>query len=139
MRLHLTLPLSAGPTRGRRGFTLIELLIVVVIIAVLAMLAIPRFATTKGKANIATVKSDLRTLATAQEGYFYEHGVYTTDLAQLRLEPSQSVTVTVGEATAAGWSATAVHPGSPPIACAVFYGAATPVAPATVEGVASCE
>lgn len=133
-------PRAAGRAarRPRRGFTLVELLIVVVIVGILAMLAIPRFATTKGKANTAKVKSDLRTLATAQEGYFYENGSYTTDLALLRVEPSRDVTLTVGEATAAGWSATAVQPGSPGITCAVFYGGATPVAPATVEGVAAC-
>jgi prepilin-type N-terminal cleavage/methylation domain-containing protein len=49
----------------RSGFTLIELLIVVVIIGVLASIAIPKFANTKEKAYLTSMKSDLRNLVTA--------------------------------------------------------------------------
>src|SRR5579872_2922749 len=72
---------SAG-TRGgyvkSRGFTLIELLIVVVIIGILAAIAIPKFANTKEKAYVATMKSDLRNLITAQESYFADSLKYVT-------------------------------------------------------------
>ena len=57
--------------RKRTGFTLIELLIVVVIIGILAAIAIPKFQNTKGKANAAALRSDLRNLAVAQEAYFF--------------------------------------------------------------------
>ena len=60
---------------SRTGFTLIELLIVVVIIGILAAIAIPKFASTKEKAYLASMKSDLRNGATAQEGYFADNQV----------------------------------------------------------------
>ena len=57
---------------NRKGFTLIELLIVVVIIGILAAIAIPKFANTKEKAFVSTMKSDLRNLMTAEETYYVE-------------------------------------------------------------------
>ena len=60
----------------RKGFTLIELLIVVVIIGILAAIAIPKFANTKEKAYVAAMKSDLRNLMTAEEGYFADFQAY---------------------------------------------------------------
>src|SRR5258708_4750707 len=53
----------------KKGFTLIELLIVVVIIGILAAIAIPKFANTKEKAYLASMKSDLRNGATYEESY----------------------------------------------------------------------
>src|SRR5438876_645872 len=76
-----------GQTQGdaqmnRKGFTLIELLIVVVIIGILAAIAIPKFANTKEKAYLASMKSDLRNLVTAEEAYFADSRSeeYTTEL-----------------------------------------------------------
>ncbi|MGI9037865.1 MAG: type IV pilin protein, partial [Gemmatimonadota bacterium] len=62
--------------RDTRGFTLIELLIVVVIIGILSAFAIPKFAVTKEKSYLATMKSDLRNLVTVQEGYLAEAQTY---------------------------------------------------------------
>jgi prepilin-type N-terminal cleavage/methylation domain-containing protein len=62
---------------NRKGFTLIELLIVVVIIGILAAIAIPKFAATKDKAKLASVKTDLRNLMTAQEAYFSDFQTYS--------------------------------------------------------------
>ena len=66
---------------NRKGFTLIELLIVVVIIGILAAIAIPKFANTKEKAYLASMKSDLRNMATVEEGYFSDFQVYTNGTA----------------------------------------------------------
>ena len=69
---------------NRKGFTLIELLIVVVIIGLLASIAIPKFAATKDKAKMASVKSDIRNTMTAQEAYFADYNTFG-DLAQIQL------------------------------------------------------
>ncbi|MGH7658049.1 MAG: type II secretion system protein, partial [Gemmatimonadales bacterium] len=61
---------------SRKGFTLIELLIVVVIIGILAAIAIPKFSNSKYKAVLASMKTDLRNLATAQEGYYFDFSTY---------------------------------------------------------------
>ena len=63
---------------ARKGFTLIELLIVVVIIGILAAIAIPKFANTKDKAKIASMKTDLRNFMSAQEGHFADYNAYAT-------------------------------------------------------------
>ena len=125
--------------RTRRGFTLIELLVVVVIIGILAAIAIPKFQSTKGKANAATLKSDLRNLATAQEAYFYTNLTYTSSLPSLNVALSTGVTVTWGTVTAAGWSAKVTHPLAYPIECAMFMGSVAAFPPATVEGQLLCQ
>ena len=68
---------------NRKGFTLIELLIVVVIIGILAAIAIPKFAATKDKAKLASVKTDLRNAMTAEEAYFSDYSTYGS-FAQLQ-------------------------------------------------------
>jgi prepilin-type N-terminal cleavage/methylation domain-containing protein len=101
---------------NKKGFTLIELLIVVVIIGILAAIAIPKFANTKEKAYIASMKADLRNLVTAQEAYFSENTAYTdvTACAATGLGYSCSAGVTVDGVhnSGKGWQATATHTGT---------------------------
>ena len=130
---------SLAMRRTSRGFTLIELLIVVVIIGVLAAVAIPKFQNTKGKANTAGLKSDLRNLVTAQEAYFYENQTYTTSLVALNVSLSNGVTITWGTVNASGWAAKVTHPQAYPIQCAMFIGSVPPLAPATTEGQLLCQ
>src|SRR5438445_1845834 len=76
---------------NRKGFTLIELLIVVVIIGILAAIAIPKFANTKEKAYLASMKSDLRNLVTAEEAYFADSIKYTTTNTCTNPAPAGSI------------------------------------------------
>jgi type IV pilus assembly protein PilA len=126
-------------SRSRQGFTLIELLIVVVIIGILAAIAVPKYRDTKGKAYAASLKSDLRNLATAEEAYFYENTSYTSNLAALNVDMTSGVIITFGAANSAGWSAMVTHPLAYPLRCAMFMGGVAAMAPATVEGLLVCQ
>jgi prepilin-type N-terminal cleavage/methylation domain-containing protein len=122
----------------RAGFTLIELLIVVVIIGILASIAIPKFTSTREKAFLASMKSDLRNLATLQDIYHNSAFSYTTDLAALGFVQSDGITVTISEADGTGWAGTSAHQGFPGQECELIQGDATAVGPASVEGQIAC-
>lgn len=132
---------ASAPSRAHRaGFTLIELLIVVVIIGILAAIAIPKFAATKDQARVASMKADLRNLATAQEIYTADNATYYAGgipSASLVYNPSVGVAVTITAASAAGWAAVASST-STPRTCAVFIGGVAAPAPAAVPGVIAC-
>ena len=124
--------------RNAKGFTLIELLIVVVIIGILAAIAIPKFANTKDKAFLVSMKSDLRNIVTAQETYFADNTTYTTSTTALNLLISPGVAVSIGTATAGGWSATASH-NATTRTCGIYVGTASPPVAGQSEGEARCQ
>ena len=133
----------------RKGFTLIELLIVVVVIGVLAAIAIPKFANTKEKAVKASLLSDLKNLAAAQEGFYADSSAYATTYGttiatgQLQFSVSQRNTLVIdGGSDASGWAATISNPGYGPGSCGIFVGSTfsgsgTP-AVSTQEGIPVC-
>ena len=121
----------------RLGFTLLELMIVVLIIGILAAIAIPKFGSTKDRAYVATMKSDLRNLVTAEESYFADYASYTTNLSQLSIIISPAVTLTITSATGTGWDATASYNASTKT-CGIFVGTGTPPLGSGNPGEAVC-
>jgi len=107
---------------NKKGFTLIELLIVVVIIGILAAIAIPKFANTKEKAYIATMKADLRNLVTAQEAYFADHSMYTSAMATTQYQPSSGVVVGNIQFGSGTFSADASYSGGTTRTCSITVG-----------------
>jgi prepilin-type N-terminal cleavage/methylation domain-containing protein len=123
----------------RKGFTLIELLIVVVIIGILASIAIPKFANTKEKAYIASMKSDLRNLVTAEEAYFADSVKYSATIGAGGVDfnvTSGNNTPTLA-VTLDGWTASISNVNTTKT-CAIFVGT-TALAPAVKEGEPKCQ
>jgi type IV pilus assembly protein PilA len=132
---------------NRKGFTLIELLIVVVIIGILAAIAIPKFANTKQKAVVASMKSDLRNLVTAQEAYFSDNNAYAPAIGAVQaagvvaFTPSTGNVLVLANVTAGGWNATMTNPAvtQAPQTCGIYVGTApAPNAAVVQEGSPSC-
>ena len=104
------------------------------------------------------MKSDLRNLVTAQEGFFSDNQDYAGGTAatqtngvggagKVAFSPSQGNTVTVNYTNAAGWSATAVNPAVTSAAndkCGIFvgdpatYSGGAGLAATDVEGAPKC-
>src|SRR5438034_8376968 len=134
---------------NRKGFTLIELLIVVVIIGILAAIAIPKFANTKAKAYIASMKSDLWNLVTAEEAYFADSVILAANAT--RTQPVTAVETCVRPTTGnnlgtiglaagnGGWAVTITNNNltTPLVRCSIFINTAA-LAPAVSEGAPAC-
>jgi hypothetical protein len=107
-------------------------------LAIAALLAIALLTTAGGQGSAgnivsrgpeAQLKSHLRNLVTAQEGFWADHGTYTTDVAQLNLfqrkrSSTDSVWVQVLFAGGRSWSGRALYLGKQPgKSCVIYVGA----------------
>lgn len=122
------------PVVSRKGFTLIELLIVVVIIGILASIAIPKFAATKDKAKLASVRTDLRNIITGQEAYFADYASYTATLPSTIFQPTTGNAATVS-VSASSYTATVTNSSISvsPKQCTVTMGSGT-----ATDGIMTC-
>jgi prepilin-type N-terminal cleavage/methylation domain-containing protein len=124
--------------RQRRGFSLIELFVVLVVIGIMAGLAIPRYHNFKHRYHVTTMISDLRNLAATEEAYWSITDAYSSDVTALKFESSPAVTITFVTADGTGWSAYATYDGDTS-KCAIYYGAAPVLSPATLKNVIGCD
>jgi len=123
----------------RKGFTLIELLIVVVIIGILAAIAIPKFASTKGKAYVTAMKSDLRNLVTAEEAFFSDSSKYTSTVGDLKYQKSAGVNTPALSAGSGYWFATVTHSQLPGQECGISMNTTNPTVAGANDGEPACK
>jgi Tfp pilus assembly protein PilE len=131
---------------------LIELMIVVVIIGLLASIAIVRYRNTKEMAIIATLKSDLRSVATLQAAFSAQNGDFagsairsgtpsnaTGGAGEILFVPSAGNTVTISWHSPTGWNAVATSTGTSK-QCGIYSGTASdsPNAAVTSENLPEC-
>ena len=85
-------------------------------------------------------RRQLRNLSTQQDIYHNTTFSYSTSLTSIGMVPSEGVTVTINEATGAGWAATAAHAGLATEHCGLYQGNAAAAGgdPSTAEGVIAC-
>lgn len=136
--------------KNQKGFTLIELLIVVVIIGILAAIALPKFSAARDRAYYSAMKSDLKSLASAQEIYYSKNLAYTSTAADLGFQASQDVTVTLAAvpntagAVNQAFTGGATHAAIGTAGCAIYAGELAAGytangATATKQGVPACD
>ncbi len=143
--------MTASP--NRRGFTIVELLATVAIIGLLASMAVLKSRQSRDQALRAGMLVDLKTLVSAQEGFFsanrdYAGGIAGREVAgtggrgRAALAASNGNALRVRYRGTNGWSATVTNTRmtTNPRTCGVFIGPIryAPNAAVNREGVPAC-
>src|SRR3989440_1772047 len=102
-------------------------------------LPISKFANTKEKAYLASMKSDLRNLVTAEEAYFADSVKYSATIGAGGVTFTQSTgnTAPTINTTADGWTANITNVNTTKT-CSIYIGS-TSLAPAGKEGEPKCQ
>ncbi len=94
------------------------------VLAVLAAFAVPQYRGMKQRGYVAALKTQLGELRIAEESWFAEEQLYSTNLADLDWKPSTHVAIAIESSNLArGWRAEATHAELPGIACNTYVGA----------------
>ncbi len=123
----LFIDLSVTQARRRRWRIWLALGGAGVLAAALLSWYIAALGTSVARAQIATMKSDLRNLVTAQEAYFADSAKYSPSIALLqgatiRYTSSEGVSVSLLYGQDDAWAAKAVHAALPGKSCVIWVG-----------------
>jgi len=77
---------------NRKGFTLLEVMIVVIIVGILSSVALPQYITTLEKGKSAEAVSNIGSLRTSLDRYWYQNAAGTTDIDELDVDNPNTVT-----------------------------------------------
>jgi Tfp pilus assembly protein PilE len=102
-------------------------------LGIFAAIAIPKFANTKEKAYVASMRQNLFDLRTAEENYHSTHGAYTTDPTLIKTTGINTLGITA--ASASGWKAMITNPATA-IMCRIGVGSDS--IPNVGNGVVQC-
>jgi len=77
---------------NKKGFTLLEVMIVVIIVGILSSVALPQYITTLEKGKSAEAVTNIGSLRTSLDRYWYQNAAGTTDIDDLDVDNPNTVT-----------------------------------------------